>query len=387
MARTRIAIACQGGGSQTAFTAGALKVLSDATPELADHFELVSISGTSGGALCAALIWYGHLKGDNPPWRRLMAFWKENTAQGWAEETFNDMIISGMRMINAGLLPAFQISPSSPVVQRMMAAATFGQRRTFSDFRALLEAHIDFAEIAAWGSRPQRPVLMLGAANVNTGGLAKFVSTQEAIRIEHILASCAVPNIFGAVQIDQHGYWDGLFSDNPPIQELIRPRSVGVENVPEEVWLIKINPTGRTRTPVNTAEILDRRNQLEGNISLFQQLSHIEMINDMIAFDAFRPEFLGQFDIHKPIRIPKSFPTDPDKPYHIPCIEMPLAMQDTLDYEGKIDRRSSNIDQLIAAGEAAARLFLEERARVVAAPPPPMPVPVWMRSAPAASPG
>jgi NTE family protein len=387
MARTRVAIACQGGGSQTAFTAGALKVLIDERPELADEFELVSISGTSGGALCAALVWYGELKGDHPPYRRLMAFWKENTAQGWAEEMFNDAIIAGMRMINAGLLPSFQMSPASPVAQRMMAAATIGQRRTFSDFRALLEAHIDFAEIAAWGPRPQRPVLMVGAANVNTGGLAKFVSTQEAIRIEHILASCAVPNIFGAVQIGEHSYWDGLFSDNPPIQELIRPRSVGVDNVPEEVWLIKINPTGRARTPVNTDEILDRRNQLEGNISLFQQLSHIEWINDMIAFDALRPEFLAQFDIRRPIRIPKSFPTDQDKPYHIPCIEMPAAMQDTLDYEGKIDRGAANIDRLIAAGEAAARVFLEQRARVVAAPPPPMPLPIWMRSAPPASPG
>jgi NTE family protein len=196
-----------------------------------------------------------------------------------------------------------------------------------------------------------------------------------------------VPNIFGAVQIGEHGYWDGLFSDNPPIQELIRPRSVGVDNVPEEVWLIKINPTSRKQTPVRADQILDRRNQLEGNISLFQQLSHIEWINDMIAFDAFRPEFLAQFDVRKPIRIPKSFPSDPDKPYHIPCIEMPAAMQDTLDYEGKIDRRAANIDQLMAAGEVAARTFLEERARVVAAPPLPMPLPVWMRSAPPASPG
>jgi NTE family protein len=387
MARTKIAIACQGGGSQTAFTAGALKALSEERREIADQFELVSISGTSGGALCAALVWYGHLKGDHPVSQRLMAFWKENTAQSWAEQMFNDMIIAGMRMVNSGLVPAFQLSPSSPVVQRMMAAATIGQRRTFSDFRALIEAHIDFAEIAAWGRRPQPPVLMLGAANVNTGGLAKFVSTQEPIRIEHILASCAVPNLFGAVQIDEHAYWDGLFSDNPPIQELIRPRSVGVDNVPEEIWLIKINPTSRARTPVNSEEIFDRRNQLEGNISLFQQLSHLEWINDMIAFDAFRPEFLAQFDIRRPIRIPKSFPTDADKPYHIPCIEMPAEMQEMLDYEGKIDRRAANIEQLIAAGEVAARVFLEERARVVAAPPPAMPLPAWMRDAPAASPG
>ena len=37
MARTKIAIACQGGGSQTAFTAGALKALSEERREIADR--------------------------------------------------------------------------------------------------------------------------------------------------------------------------------------------------------------------------------------------------------------------------------------------------------------------------------------------------------------
>ena len=102
---------------------------------------------------------------------------------------------------------------------------------------------------------------------------------------------------------------------------------------------------------------------------MFQQLAHIEMINDMILADAFRPEFLERLDLKAPIRIPKSFSSDPDRPYHIPCIEMPKEMQDTLDYEGKIDRSSENIGMLIAAGEKAAAEFLRRRAEVVARSP------------------
>ena len=102
---------------------------------------------------------------------------------------------------------------------------------------------------------------------------------------------------------------------NPPIEELIRPRTMGEHNIPEEIWLIKINPTERATVPVKPGEIIDRRNQLEGNISLFQQLGHLEMINDMILDDAFRPEYLARFDIKAPIRIPKSFAGDPDRPY------------------------------------------------------------------------
>ena len=121
--------------------------------------------------------------------------------------------------------------------------------------------------------------------------------------------------------------------------------------------------------PVKPGEIVDRRNQLEGNISLFQQLGHLEFMNDMLLADAFRPEFLARFDIKAPVRIPKSFHTDVDKPYHIPCIEMPVELQDLLDYEGKIDRGSANITRLIAEGEKAAALFLRDRAAAVTASP------------------
>jgi hypothetical protein len=88
---------------------------------------------------------------------------------------------------------------------------------------------------------------------------------------------------------------------------------------------------------------------------------------------AITPEFLARLHLKAAIRIPKSFESDPDKPYHIPCIEMPLEVQDTLDYEGKIDRSARNIEWLLAQGEKAAKQFLRERAAVVAARPMPRP--------------
>jgi NTE family protein len=367
MAKLKIAIACQGGGSQTAFTAGALKTLCEA--RIGQEFDIVGISGTSGGAVCATLVWYAALKGEHPMWQRLMAFWEENTAQGAVEHAINHFIVESVRMVNAGMMPTLQLSPSSPIMQSMMEFMSMGQRKGFSDFRGLLETHIDFAEIASWGPRTQGPVLIVGAANVTTGALAKFVSRNEPIQVEHILASCAVTNIFPAVQIGQDAYWDGLFSDNPPLEELIRPRSMGEGNIPDEIWLIKINPTACRTVPTKPADIIDRRNQLEGNISLFQQLSHIGMLNEMTTMDAFRPEFRARFGLRGAVRIPKSFDSDPDRPYHIPCIEMPIELQGMLDYEGKIDRSQDNIGRLIAEGEKAAALFLRQRAAAVAASP------------------
>ncbi len=81
--KTKIAIACQGGGSQTAFTAGALKALFQ--EDIHHEFDIVSLSGTSGGAICATLAWYALTKSDKKPWQRLLDFWHDNTAQTPAE--------------------------------------------------------------------------------------------------------------------------------------------------------------------------------------------------------------------------------------------------------------------------------------------------------------
>ncbi len=71
--KPRVAIACQGGGSQTAFTGGVLKALFE--NKIQDHVNIVSLTGTSGGAICAFFIWY--------------ALRKEMSASG------NELLISG----------------------------------------------------------------------------------------------------------------------------------------------------------------------------------------------------------------------------------------------------------------------------------------------------
>ena len=58
--RTRVAVACQGGGSHTAFTAGVLAELLPAIERR--EYELVGLSGTSGGAVTAITAWQALLR-------------------------------------------------------------------------------------------------------------------------------------------------------------------------------------------------------------------------------------------------------------------------------------------------------------------------------------
>ena len=54
----KVAVACQGGGMHAGFEIGVLsEILEDINER--ERFELVGLSGTSAGALCALMVWYG----------------------------------------------------------------------------------------------------------------------------------------------------------------------------------------------------------------------------------------------------------------------------------------------------------------------------------------
>jgi NTE family protein len=115
--KKRVAIACQGGGSQTAFTAGVLRGLFEAGAH--EEFDIVGISGTSGGAICATLAWVSLVQGDAQPWQRLYDFWDDNAAKSPTERAFNETLVHTMRLTNAGRIPSLSVSPSSPMMQMM----------------------------------------------------------------------------------------------------------------------------------------------------------------------------------------------------------------------------------------------------------------------------
>ena len=52
---------------------------------------------------------------------------------------------------------------------------------------------------------------------------------------------------------------------------------------PDELWVIQINPTARAEEPRTVLDITDRRNELAGNLSLYQELHGIEVIDRLLA--------------------------------------------------------------------------------------------------------
>jgi len=266
----RVVIACQGGGSHTAFTAGVLKRLLGAR-ELAGY-QVAGLSGTSGGAVCALLAWYALLDDDPVGAGRLLdRFWTDNSARGPVEMLANNWVqwAAAWQDLGAGL-PA--VSP-----YHWPASVTGADQ-----FCALLGRQVDFGRIQV-DSAGQHPVLLIGAVDVLSGQFRTFNSRRDRITAATVLASAAIPNLFRAVRLEDGTYWDGLFSQNPPVRELL-------DAGPDELWVIQINPRQRDTEPTTLAEIADRRNELSGNLSLYQELAFIEKIDQLLEAGLLRAE-------------------------------------------------------------------------------------------------
>src|SRR4051794_27105678 len=311
--RSRIAIACQGGGSHTAFTAGVLQELIGRLPADVDP---VALSGTSGGAICATLAWDGLLRGEpERSCRQLRRFWEAMAASDPWDALLNQTLQNLVNLRDCMVLP--ELSP--------YAYPPWGHDR----MRTILDGQLDFAELRTLARRPGAPALQIGAVEVRTGRFEVF--TGEDLCVEFLLASAAIPELFQAVTIPGRGvYWDGLFSQNPPIHDL-------TDHDINELWVIQINPSACARVPTTSHEITDRRNELAGNISLEQELRIIEMMNRLLAE--------GKLN---------------DPKYH-PIHVGRIVLDRDLDYASKLDRRPAFLEELKEYGRCQARSFLKGR--------------------------
>ena len=316
--KTKVAIACQGGGSHTAFTTGVLKQLFETWE---DDRELVGISGTSGGAFNALVAWYGLVTGDEAKAARLLdSLWDDLAAREHTDRLLNDWMTTFNRLQSNGA-PLPQFSPYQ------FPGPELGKER----IREALERHVDFDAIPEH-CRYTAPELVIGTVCVNAGVFETF--TNEEVTVDAVLASAAVPSIFEAVKLDGRIYWDGLFSQNPPVKDLMH---LPPERKPDELWIVQINPQQIDGEPKTLDEIGDRRNELSGNISLNQELRFVEQVNEWVDEGMLPAENFSKISVQR---------IEMNRRYHAST---------------KIDRRPEFIEELKELGRNRATEFLDER--------------------------
>ena len=310
--KARIACACQGDGSHTAFTAGVLQGLLEREDE---DQEIVALSGTSGGAICALLAWDGLLRGD--PRRavdQLQRFWQDNTASTLLDALVNYSIQMASRM--RALVAVPKICPYS--------YPSWDQEQ----LRRMLERRVDFAQDRSLAGNEGAPGLFIGAVDVLNGAVEVFQGTQ--IGADCLLASAALPHLFPAIALDDHFYGDGLLSSNPPIREL-------TDFQPDEIWVIQNTKATCKGMPRTVDDFSERRNELFGVLALEQELRFIRKINELLERGVLIDSGYRHIEVRR------------------------IVLERDLDSASKLDRSASFIRSMMADGRAQAKKFLDER--------------------------
>ncbi len=250
-------LALQGGGAHGAFTWGVLdRILEE------DWLVIDAISGTSAGAMNAAVLASGYTRGGREGARQALGdFWRK-VADSARFSPFKrsplDVLLGRWTLDNSPLFVAMDMM--SRVVSPY--SLQLGGANPLED---ILAQSIDVEAIA------NGPIkLFVTATNVRTGRGRVF--RNHEITPKALLASACLPTLFQAIEIDGESYWDGGYSGNPTMTPLIR------ESDALDTILVQINPVERDGTPNTAREILNRLNEISFNAVLLKELRMMALL-------------------------------------------------------------------------------------------------------------
>ena len=239
----QVVLVLQGGGAIGAYQVGVYQALHEA------GIEPDRVIGTSIGAINAALI------AGNPPaarLARLQEFWRRVEQRGLSLPGTGHTMAT-LTALTQGV-PAF-FSPNPVAWCGINAAVGIEQASYYltDPLKKTLESLVDFEGLGARSVR-----LTVSAVNANTGEMRYFDSREEALGVDHILASGALPPAFPAVRIDGEPYWDGGIFSNTPIEAVLndKPRHDSVIFT-VEMW----NPSGPE--PQSLWQVMGRQKDIQ----------------------------------------------------------------------------------------------------------------------------
>ena len=395
----KVAIACQGGGTHAAFTWGVLtqilKTKKKWDTEAGDgaRFDIDAISGTSAGAMCALATWYGLAPNTADPdcgtldkaIERLNFLWTSFAAQTPVEKT-HDMVVGALLDLKEKGAPLPEPNPYDVSGDLGLAAmALLGARPQYLSFSALLNSICPHFEHVDWPRVKRR--LLAGAIEIYSGNFEVFDSDKtledmglraahkeqdqydvtrwrmrRPISLEGVAASGTLPTVLRPQRIAETAfptctpgqgirrdayYWDGLYSQNPPVRQLLDRESK--EHKPDEIWVIRINPQEMDprHKLASLEDIRDRENDLSGNNSLNQELDHILTVNNWVTDARDKHPFLSERKI-----------------VELRTIKMKRETAWGLRLTSKFDRSPQHLEKLRIEGSEVARQWLKDwRAR------------------------
>jgi NTE family protein len=258
----KVALALQGGGAHGAYTWGVLdRLLEDG------RLEVEAISGTSAGAMNAAVFADGMGRGGPTEARRaLEAFWRnvsEATRFSPLQPSPFDRLAHGWNLDHSAAFLAFDM------LSRMISPYQLNPTN-YNPLREVLQKSVDFERL----EHCRAVKLFVSATNVRTGKVRVFRSGE--ITPDVLLASACLPFMFQTVTVEGEPYWDGGYMGNPSIFPLI----YGAGS--PDVVIVQVNPLTCEQVPTTAAAIMNRLNEISFNSSLMREMRAIAFVTGLI---------------------------------------------------------------------------------------------------------
>ncbi|MDR2991668.1 MAG: patatin-like phospholipase family protein [Burkholderiaceae bacterium] len=312
-----IDLALQGGGSHGAFTWGVLDRLLQ-EPGL----RIEGISGTSAGAMNAAVLVSGYAHGGAEGAREALGHFWRNIADAARLSPLRRGLLDVM-------LDRWTLDDSPVFLALDMMARVFSpydmNPAGINPLRTILADAVDFDVL-----RQSRIKLFVTATQVHSGRGRVFRNAD--LTPDVLLASACLPTLFQAVEIDGEPYWDGGYAGNPTLTPLVR------ESVSNDMILVQVSPVERAATPRSAREIISRVNEIAFNAPLLKELRMIALLRMTVDAGSAEGRHWATMRMHR---------------IHSP-------MMQSLGYSSKLNAEWAFLQMMCDEGRRAASAFLEQ---------------------------
>ncbi len=275
----RVVLALQGGAALGAFSWGVLdRLLED------QRLEIEGVSGTSSGAVNAAVLTYGMIGNNRDQARELLGtFWKriseESEKRRWGR-------LRSLRLLGPKILQIRRGDVFLEVMSRILLPYQYDPV-TMDPLRSVVAETINFDLL-----RSSKTInLFINATNIATNKNRVF--PRNEISLDAVCASCCLPFLFEAVDVDGKRYWDGGYMGNPTIYPLIDNCSS------RDVILVLTSNVESKMIPHTSAEIVNRVSQVSFTSALMREMRAVNFVTRLIENGFVKPEAgLQKVNIH-----------------------------------------------------------------------------------------
>jgi len=216
---------------------------------------IAQLSGTSAGAINAAIVASALAKGSSADARKMLgSFWQaiaDPTLSSMARELWRPVEHKWRDSVGAWLWSTGVLSPytTNPL--------------GLNPLRDAIAAHVDIDAIRS----KEAPALYVTVTNVRTG-LPRIIAN-DAMTIDALVASASLPQLFQAVEIDGEAYWDGGYCGNPTLWPMIK------SDMARDLIVVQLVPDLGDDVPKDATSIRRRIGEIVFNSSLVAEMQAI----------------------------------------------------------------------------------------------------------------